>query len=130
MFSFGKKKKEKENLVQKEEKIEIDSSKILSELQEKEKQLEQTKDRDRINLLNELGAGYHKMNEIDKAIYFYEISLSESKEIGKAYTDLMKLYNIKRRTATEEKNDEQMKFYMDKIDELMKLSKDVIRGRA
>lgn len=130
MFSFGKKKKEKENLIQKEEKIEIDSSKILSELQEKEKQLEQTKDRDRINLLNELGAGYHKINEFDKAIYFYEISLSESKEIGKAYTDLMKLYNIKRRTATEEKNDEQMKFYMDKIDELMKLSKDVIRGRA
>lgn len=130
MFSFGKKKKEKENLVQKEEKNEIDSSKILSELQEKEKQLEQIKDRDRINLLNELGAGYHKINEIDKAIYFYEISLSESKEIGKAYTDLMKLYNIKRKAATEEKNDEQMKFYMNKIDELMKLSKDVIRGRA
>lgn len=128
MFSFGKKKKKEP--VQEEKKAEIDSSEILKELEQKEKQLEGLTGKDRINLLNELGSGYFKIEEIDKAIHFYEISLEENRELGKAYTDLMKLYNIKRRAVTEEKNDEQMKFYMDKIDELMKLSKDVIRGRA
>ena len=80
--------------------------------------------------LNELGGLYFEAEETDKAISTYETSLSESKALGKAYTDLLKLYNIKRREASEAKDDAKMKEYMDKIDGLMKLSKDVIRGKA
>lgn len=128
MFSFGKKKKEKEAPAQQEK--EMDCTALLKELEEKEALLKDVSGRDRISLLNELGSGYYKLDNIDKAIHFYETSLSESRELGKAYTDLMKLYNVKRRAATEEKNDEEMKLYMAKIDELMKLSKDVIRGKV
>lgn len=128
MFLFGKKKKEE---AQNNEPAPVqDNSQTIEELSQKEEMLEKADSKERNKLLNELGASYMAIGEIDKSIHFYETSLSESKEMGKAYTDLMKLYNMKRRTATEAKNDEQMKFYMDKIDELMKLSKDVIRGRA
>lgn len=127
MFLFGKKKKEE---APKEDKPKVDYTQLENELGEKEKALDTLTGSERIKLLNELGSGYMEALNVDKAIQFYETSLNESQELGKAYTDLMKLYNIKRRTATEEKNDEQMKYYMDKIEELMKLSKDVIRGRA
>lgn len=130
MFFFGKKKKEDEKPMQQEEKTEVDYDKMRKELAEKEEALEKASGKERISILNALGKGYHEINEIDKAIHFYEVSLSENRELGKAYTDLMKLYNIKRRTATEEKNDTEMKLYMDKIEELMKLSKDVMRGKA
>jgi len=68
--------------------------------------------------------------EIDKAIIYYETSLQESKVLGKAYTELIKLYNIKRRAAAENKDEAEVKEYMDKIDGLMRLSKDVIRGKV
>ena len=60
----------------------------------------------------------------------YETSLEENKELGKAYTDLLKLYNIKRKEASDSKDEDQVKMYMDKINSLMQLSKDVIRGKA
>lgn len=46
-----------------------------------------------------------------------------------ASTDLMKLYNKKRQTA-EAKDDEKVKEYMDKVQNLMQMSKDMIRGKC
>lgn len=73
---------------------------------------------------------YFEADKTDDAIKYYEASISENKALGKAYTDLVKLYNIKLKEATNEKNDKNMKYYMDKIDNLLQLSKDVIRGRS
>jgi len=39
----------------------------------------------------------------------------------------MSLYNIKRREAAVEKNDEKIQFYLNKIDDLMKTSKTLMR---
>ena len=50
--------------------------------------------------------------------------------IAKASTDLMKLYNKKRQEAAEAKDDEKVKEYMDKVQNLMQMSKDMIRGNA
>ncbi len=82
----------------------------------------------RLELLNELGGKLFALEQIDEAIRFYELSIQENRTLGKAYTDLLKLYNVKRKEAAEQNDDEQLQHYLDKIDALMKLSKDVIRG--
>lgn len=82
----------------------------------------------RLELLNELGGKLFALEQIDEAIRFYELSIQENRTLGKAYTDLLKLYNVKRKEAAERNDDEQLQQYLDKIDALMKLSKDVIRG--
>lgn len=66
----------------------------------------------------------------DLAIQYYEESLELCKQHGKASTDLMKLYNKKRQEAAEAKDDEKVKEYMDKVQNLMQMSKDMIRGNA
>lgn len=125
MFLFKKSEKEKEV----KETNFINRNDLIVYLQNMEKDLEKIDKENKVKILNELGKGYFSINEIDKAINFYEISILECKEFGKAYTDLIKLYNIKRKEAIEQKNDEKLKFYMDKINILMQMSKDTIRGK-
>lgn len=130
MFFFGKKKKDVNNESKKEEKEVLNKDEILKLVEEYENKLKDCTDtNEKIKILNKLGSLYFDISETDKAIKYYEESLEEKLEMGKAYTDLMKLYNIKRKEATENKDDESMKLYMSKIDELMKISKDMIRGR-
>lgn len=127
MFLF---KKKKEKAVKEEAVSEISRDELLKKAEAVQKELPELSGEERNKALNELGGLYFEAEETDKAISAYETSLSESKALGKAYTDLLKLYNIKRREASEAKDDAKMKEYMDKIDGLMKLSKDVIRGKA
>jgi len=91
-------------------------------------QLDSADQTQRTELLNELGGIYFKLGRIDDAINYYEISIDKNRSLGKAYTDLLKLYNLKRKQAVDEKDDEKVQLYLNKIDDLMKLSKDVIRG--
>ena len=121
MFFFGKKKKEKKQeqavpVVNKEELI--------------AKALESKTGDERVSLLNEIGSLYTQAEETDLAIQYYEESLELCKQHGKASTDLMKLYNKKRQEAAEAKDDEKVKEYMDKVQNLMQMSKDMIRGNA
>lgn len=127
MFLF---KKKKEKAAKEEAVPEISREELLKKAEAIQKELPDLSGEERNKALNELGSLYFEAEETDKAIRAYEASLSESKALGKAYTDLLKLYNIKRREASEAKDDAKMKEYMDKIDGLMKLSKDVIRGKA
>ena len=127
MFLF---KKKKEKAAKEEAVPEISREELLKKAGAIQKELPDLSGEERNKALNELGSLYFEAEETDKAIRAYETSLSESKALGKAYTDLLKLYNIKRREASEAKDDAKMKEYMDKIDGLMKLSKDVIRGKA
>ena len=105
MFFFGKKKKEK-------------------------KQEQAVPVANKVSLLNEIGSLYTQAEETDLAIKYYEESLELCKQHGKASTDLMKLYNKKRQEAAEAKDDEKVKEYMDKVQNLMQMSKDMIRGNA
>lgn len=127
MFLF---KKKKEKAAKEEAVSEISREELLKKAEAIQKEFPDLSGEERNKALNELGSLYFEAEETDKAIRAYETSLSESKALGKAYTDLLKLYNIKRREASEAKDDVKMKEYMDKIDGLMKLSKDVIRGKA
>ena len=122
MFLFGKKKEKKEKNI--EVNIKVNKDELIAEASEKIQELEQ-----RVPLLNQIGALYYQAEELESAIKYYEESLSIKKEMGKSYTDLMSLYNKKRQQAAENKNDEQMNYYMQKVQEMMQMSKDMLRGK-
>ncbi len=125
MFFFKKKEKKKEEpapVVNKEELITQAGAKI--------QELEGKEGNDRVSLLNEIGSLFTQAEETDQAIRYYEESLEICKQHGKASTDLMKLYNKKRQQAAEAKDDEKVKEYMDKVQSLMQMSKDMIRGNV
>lgn len=126
---FFKKKKKAE----KQEQVTISpeqAAEIRQIIEDKEHDLSSSENESRVDELNEIASLYQEINDIDNAIRCYEESLELKPALGKASTSLMKLYNIKRRQAAENKDDAAVKEYMDKINSLMTLSKDVIRGRV
>ena len=128
MFSFFKKKMTEEE----KPKVSISDAK---EMREKAKRLADSlssadDDQAKVKLLNEIGECYAKAGDTDEAINYYEQSLSVSRQMGKAYTDLLKLYNVKRQEAAVAGDDDKMKEYMDKVQGLMQSSKDMLRGKA
>ena len=124
MFFFGKKKKEKK---QEQAVPVVNKEELIAKASEKVTELESKTGDERVSLLNEIGSLYTQAEETDLAIQYYEESLELCKQHGKASTDLMKLYNKK---AAEAKDDEKVKEYMDKVQNLMQMSKDMIRGNA
>ena len=127
MFLFGKKKEKKEKNI--EVNIKVNKDELIAEASEKIQELEELSGEQRVPLLNQIGALYYQAEELESAIKYYEESLSIGKEVGKSYTDLMSLYNKKRQQAAENKNDEQMNYYMQKVQEMMQMSKDMLRGK-
>lgn len=103
---------------------------LISQAESKAEKLENAGEDERLDLLNEIGALYYEACEYDKAIGYYEQSLSIKKQMGKPYTNLMSLYNKKRQQAAEGKNDEEISYYLSKVQEMMQMSKDMLRGKV
>lgn len=82
----------------------------------------------RISILDQIGIHYCDAQEYDLAIQYLEMSLNEKKAVGKGYTTLLKVYNVKRKIAAQDKDDEKLQYYLVKIDEMMAISKEVIRS--
>lgn len=118
MFFFGKKKKEKK---QEQAVPVVNKEELIAKASEKVTELESKTGDERVSLLNEIGSLYTQAEETDLAIQYYEESLELCKQHGKASTDLMKLYNKKRQEAAEAKDDEKVKEYMDKVQNLMQM---------
>ena len=127
-FSRKKKEKTKESNSNVNTEINVEESIKKAELLKEE--LEKYDDSNRVSLLNEIGEIYYKISDYDNAVKYYEESLSIEKALGKPYTNLLNIYNIKRREAAVNKNDEEIQYYLKKIDDMMKISKDVIRGNV
>jgi Tfp pilus assembly protein PilF len=126
MFFFKKKEKKEE----KKETPVVNKEELIASAEEKIKELEQLSEDEQVQTLNEIGSLFTQAEETDQAILYYERSLEICKQHGKASTDLMKLYNKKRQEAAEAKDDEKVKEYMDKVQALMQMSKDMIRGNV
>ncbi len=127
MGLFGKKKEKKaENVKQTPV---VNKEELICQAEAKVSELEGTQDDARVTLLNEIGSLYFQAEELDKAIEYYEQSLDMKKVMGKSYTDLMSLYNKKRQQAAEAKNDEELNYYLAKVQEMMQMSKDMLRGK-
>lgn len=126
MFLFGKKDKKEKKA---EEVPVINQEELMKQAEEKVQQLEGIQGDARIELLNEAGSLYMQAGEYDEAIRYYEESFEMKKVMGKSYTDLMSLYNKKRQQAAEAKDDEKITYYFGKVQEMMQISKDMIRGK-
>ncbi|UUI03838.1 tetratricopeptide repeat protein [Oceanobacillus jeddahense] len=123
---FFKRKKEKASSPKKEKVI--NREEILTEIEQVKQELNEADKENKISYLNKIGSLYLEIEDYDQAISYYETSISEKPEMGKAFTDLTKLYNIKRKEASEQNDNEKVQHYLAKSDELMKLTKDTIRG--
>ena len=127
MFLFGKKKEKSEKTAQPD--TQVNREELIQKAEETIQKLNKTQGDARIDLLNEIGSLYFQANEYDKAITYYEESFEMKKVMGKSYTDLMSLYNKKRQLAAEAKDDEQISYYLAKVQEMMQISKDMLRGK-
>lgn len=126
MFLFGKKDKNEKKT---EEAPIVNKEELILQAEEKAQQLEGTTGDARVAILNEAGSLYMKAESYDKAIKYYEESFEMKKVMGKSYTDLMSLYNKKRQQAAETKDDEKITYYLGKVQEMMQISKDMLRGK-
>ncbi len=117
-----------ENSAKEESSIDKSTLKVqLTSLKEKLSTLDDNNYTDRISILNELGSICTKLQQTDDAINYYEQSLAIQPSLGKASTDLLKLYNVKRKEAAAAKDDNLIQLYLNKIDNLMKMNKETMK---
>lgn len=90
--------------------------------------LERVEGEARAGILNEIGQLRADLDDVDGAIEAYEQSLEAKCVMGKASTALVKLYNKKRAEAAAAKDDAAIKYYLDKVNEMLALSKNQLRG--
>ncbi len=128
LFGFGK-KKEKVASAAAETAPVLDRDAVLDAVKAKRSELEGKEGVAAANVLNEIGKLYADANMIDEAVEAYEQSLEVNRTMGKASAALVKLYNKKRAAAAEAKDDEAIKYYMDKVTEMLAISKDQLRGK-
>lgn len=117
-FNFFKKSKDK-NIEKNNNIYDVESVKkeIDTLLKEEENYLKYEK----------IGLLYEKINDEDNAILNLEKSLTFKKNIGDGYKCLMKLYNNKRKYYAKNYDNDKLQYYLNKIDEMLQISKDVIR---
>lgn len=128
LFGFGK-KKEKVASAAAETAPFLDRDAVLDAVKAKRSELEGKEGVAAANVLNEIGKLYADANMVDEAVEAYEQSLEVNRTMGKASAALVKLYNKKRAAAAEAKDDEAIKYYMDKVTEMLAISKDQLRGK-
>lgn len=129
MFSFFKKNKQKV----KEPKAEINASltseqivEIEQSIQQLQQQIANSDDAKLLAVLNEkTGMLYHQLERIDLAIEYLEISLQHKKSIGEGYKILMNLYNLKRAEAATNGSMADIDFWMNKMDSMRNIAKQV-----
>lgn len=128
LFGFGK-KKEKVASAAAETAPVLDRDAVLDAVKAKRSELEGKEGVAAANVQNEIGKLYADANMVDEAVEAYEQSLEVNRTMGKASAALVKLYNKKRAAAAEAKDDEAIKYYMDKVTEMLAISKDQLRGK-
>ena len=128
LFGFGKKKEKVASAAAEAAPI-LDRDAVLDAVKAKRSELEGKEGVAAANVLNEIGKLYADANMVDEAVEAYEQSLEVNRTMGKASAALVKLYNKKRAAAAEAKDDEAIKYYMDKVTEMLAISKDQLRGK-
>lgn len=130
MFGFFKKKKKQEiskELIVKElsheEKSQIEES--IKNLQQKIEDLDPADNEALAAKYEQLGLLHNELSQVDEAIISLEKSLNHQKSIGDGYKELMKLYNQKRAEAARNKDDNGIQKWMNKMDEMRQIAKEV-----
>ena len=129
MFSFFKKNKQKVKEPSTEIKASLTSEQIVEieqSIQQLQQQIANSNDAKLLAVLNEkTGMLYHQLERIDLAIEYLEISLQRKKSIGEGYKILMNLYNLKRAEAATNGSMADIDFWMNKMDSMRNIAKQV-----
>lgn len=78
--------------------------------------------------LDRLADEAHQRGEIDLAIESYEKSLATLERFGSAYNGLLNLYNVKLSESAHAKDNAAIQHWTTKLDQLMDLSKRIMRS--
>ncbi|MFQ0991589.1 tetratricopeptide repeat protein [Gilliamella apicola] len=129
MFSFFKKNKQKVKEPNTEIKASLTSEQIVEieqSIQQLQQQIANSNDAKLLAVLNEkTGILYHQLERIDLAIEYLEISLQHKKSIGEGYKILMNLYNLKRAEAATNGSMADIDFWMNKMNSMRNIAKQV-----
>lgn len=129
MFSFFKKNKQKVKEPEAEINASLTSEQIVEieqSIQQLQQQIANSDDAKLLAVLNEkTGMLYHQLERIDLAIEYLEISLQHKKSIGEGYKILMSLYNLKRAEAATNGSMADIDFWMNKMDSMRNIAKQV-----
>ncbi|WP_077304889.1 hypothetical protein [Terribacillus halophilus] len=132
MFGFGKKKtkKPKQESIEPETAIitEEDKEEMLRTISMREQELIQADEEEKAKIYEVIGMTYLKIGEDDQAIDALEKSIQHKKTLGDGYKSLLSLYNKKRAEAARMNDDKSLQVYLEKMDQMMQVSKDVTRG--
>lgn len=130
MFGFFKNKKKQEiseELIMKElsqeEKSQIEEN--IKNHQQKIEGLDSTDSKSLAAEYEQLGLLNSELSQVEEAIIALEKSLNYQKSIGDGYKELMKLYNKKRAEAARNKDDDGIQKWMNKMDEMRQIAKEV-----
>lgn len=123
MFSFFKKEKKPTEtpavVLTAEESQEAEA--LIATL---ESQLQAETDIDeQAKLYEALGLAQAKLSRTEEAIDALEKSLQAKKSIGDGYKKLMSLYNTQRAAAAQNSDDAKIDYYMDKMEEMRQIAK-------
>ncbi|MFQ1017796.1 tetratricopeptide repeat protein [Gilliamella sp. BG7] len=127
MFNFFKKKQPKVLSTQKSEvKNSLSSEQIEQNINQLLQQIDQTDDAVILAALCEkAGLLYCQLDRTDFAIEYLEKSLQHKKSIGEGYKALMNLYNHKRADAAQNGSIDDIDFWMNKMDSMRNIAKQV-----
>ena len=84
---------------------------------------------DRADELDKLAGAAQSRGEIDQAIAYYEESLAAMERFGPAYNGLLTLYNTKLSESAHAKDNAAIEGWTSKLDQLMDLSKRIMRSK-
>ncbi|PAF20939.1 hypothetical protein CHH49_12880 [Terribacillus saccharophilus] len=132
MFGFCKKKDKKIKINAEQEEAAIltqeDKEQILQSISAKKQEFDQSSEVKKAKILEEIGMAYIKLGDDDRAMESFEQSIQIEKTVGDGYKNLLRLYNKKRAEAAKANDDKSLQIYLNKMDQMMQVSKDVTRG--
>lgn len=85
-------------------------------------------DAEHIDLLNRIGTAHKRLGDAASAITAFEASMAVREQYGIAYTSLLALYNEQLRDRARAADEAGIQRWTAKLDELMALSKRVMRS--
>ncbi|MCM2981756.1 tetratricopeptide repeat protein [Niallia circulans] len=127
-FKRKSEKNKNENTISKKKLTEDQKEELLGFISRKSIEVQSLTIENQARVFEEIGLAYYELGDEENAIASLEKSLQLKKTIGESFKTLLKLYNKKRAEAAESNDVDNLQTFLNKIDLLMQISKDVTRG--
>lgn len=127
-FKRKSEKYKKESTISVKKLTENRQEELLKFIPEKLIEVQSLTSEEQAKAFEEIGLAYYELGDEENAIDSLEKSLRLKKTIGESFKTLLKLYNKKRAEAAGNNDAVNLQIFLNKIDLLMQISKDVTRG--